>query len=124
MKTGTLIVVGLGMFILGCCVVRDTTPAWAGETDGGRAVLAVTTTIENNREVVWLIDTEKQMMALYDANRGESIRLVAVRQYQWDLSPKILDFPKGTPSPTAAEMKKQFEEKKPAEGQEGVGKGD
>ena len=115
MKTGTLIVVGLGMFILGCCVVRDTTPAWAGETDGGRAVIAVTTTIENNREVVWLIDTEKQMMALYDANRGESIRLVAVRRYQWDLSPKILDFPKGTTSPTAAEMKKQFEEKKPSD---------
>lgn len=120
MRTGTLIVVGLGMFILGCCVVRDTTPAWAGETDGGRAVLAVTTTVDNNREVVWLIDTERHMMALYDANRGEAIHLVAVRNYEWDMSPKILDYPKHGPGPTAGEMKKLFEEEKPAEDEQAV----
>ncbi len=123
MKTASWMALCFAAFIIGACVVRDSTPAWAGETDGGRAVLAVTTTIDNNREVVWLIDTEKRMMAMYDANRGASIRLVAIRNYEWDMSPKILDFPKDTPSPTAAEMKKQFEEKKPEEGQ-GVGKGD
>ena len=124
MRIASMIALSITMFIIGVCVVRDTSPAWAGETDGGRAVLAVTTTVDNNREVVWLIDTERHMMALYDANRGEAIHLVAVRNYEWDMSPKILDYPKGGPSPRAGEMKKLFEEEKPADGEQGVGKGD
>ncbi len=114
MKTASVCALLIATFILGACVSRSSAPAWAGDTDGGRAVLAVTTTVDSNREVVWLIDTEKQMMALYDPGRGDKIQLVAVRQYQWDMSSKILDFPKKGPSPTAAEMKKMFEEEKEA----------
>lgn len=119
MKAASMVVVGLGAFLLGCCVMRNPTPAWAGETDAARSLIAVTTSVDNNREVVWLIDADRRMMALYDANRGEAIRLVAVRNFEWDFSPKILDYPKGSPSPTAGEMKKMFEEKeKPADGEQ------
>lgn len=113
MKTGLSIALGLAMFAIGCCVARVQSSAYAGTVDGGRPYLTVTTSVDQNHEVMWLVDTERHMMAMYDGSRGEAIRLVAVRNFEWDLNPKILDFPKKGPSPSAEDMKKMFEKDKP-----------
>ncbi len=117
MKTGLSIALGLAMFAIGCLVARGPNSAFAGTVDGGRPFLAVTTTVDQNHEVMWLVDTESHMMAMYDGSRGEAIRLVAVRNFEWDLNTKILDFPKKGQGPSAEDMKKLFD--KP-EGQQGA----
>lgn len=88
-------------------------PALADDDVGVRATngfIAVTGQSREDTETLYLIDTEKQILLIYETDRGRGIRLVAVRSFRFDRD--LLEYndlsERGF---KASDLKKRLEEK-------------
>lgn len=53
--------------------------------NSNQSMIAVTGRVAGGADVLFLVDTEKRKLALYDPEGGKGFRLAAIRDIQWDL---------------------------------------
>jgi hypothetical protein len=126
MKNAHFLVIG---FLLGVVVVlagllvwkESGVPAYAqvGGTGPGEAgsITAVTGAKDNSSAVLWVIDSQKRKLAVYESNMGKEIKLIAVRDMSHDM--RAIDYTNtSNKGPAVKEMKKWADEaeKKEREG--------
>ncbi len=80
-------------------------------TDG---FIAVTGLSREDTETLYLVDTEKQILLIYETDRGRGLRLVAARSFRYDR--ELIEYndlsEKGF---KASDLKKRLEDRPPVE---------
>lgn len=81
----------------------------AQTVDGGRKWIVATAGIGAGNDVLCVVDTDRERIALYQINQGKELCLKGVRQVTWDL--QAYDWPptKGQ-GPSVDEIRKAVEE--------------
>lgn len=90
-RTESLLIAVFGavMVTLGVVISGGLQPsAYAGTSDSGAGVVAVTGLASSNQEVLYLYDSESKHLAVYKVDASNRLALLAVRETLFDFKPQ------------------------------------
>lgn len=109
-RNGIIIfLVGVVVALAGMVVIDGSgavEPAYAGGGGGAGSVIAVMGQIHNNqKEVLYLVDTTRKTLAVYEFNTN-ALLLKAVRHYNYDV--QLIEYPGTGSKPSVKDVKKML----------------
>ena len=110
MSNRMMLVLGVILGFLSAAGVRsllsENMPMARGDTvDNNSGWIGATGQVANGRSVLYLFDTSRKHLLVYDATEGRALKLVAARKCEYDT--KIVDF--GGTGSSVMEVKRQAE---------------
>lgn len=104
------VLLGSLLVLLGRALLRDRSFAIAqGAVDSNSSMIAVTGRVSGGQDILFVVDTQNRKLATYDSRGGRGIKLIAVRDIQYDL--KAFDYEnQANDGPRVFEVKKLIEE--------------
>ena len=86
-------------------------PAFAGSGGGAGSIIAVIGQINNGqKEVLYVVDTERKTVAVYDYNGSNAINLKTVRHFAKDI--QMVEYPGNRQKPSVSDINKFLKKEK------------